>query len=139
MIILDTNVVSEPMKPFGDPAIMDWIDRQDGLDLYFTTISLAEMLRGVAILPHGRRRARLAQGVARVENEMFPGRILSFDAMAAHAYGLVCGRAREKGKALIGADAQIAAIAEAHGFAVATRDTTPFLAAGVDVIDPWKP
>lgn len=137
MIILDTNVVSEPLRPAPDPAVLDWLDRQTIETLFLTAISLAELRYGVAALPEGRRKAGLAAALEGRVVALFGSRLLAFDAAAASAYALVRTRAKAAGLAIGAADGYIAAIAAAHGFAVATRDTAPFRAAGVAVIDPW--
>jgi hypothetical protein len=137
MIILDTNVVSEPMKLKGDPAVRDWLDRQAIETLYLTTTSLCELLVGVGMLPDGKRKEGLAAGLDEFLAELFGPRILPFDRPAAIAYASLVGRARRTGCLLSVADAQIAASALDRGFAVATRDTEPFALAGVTVINPW--
>lgn len=137
MIVLDTNVVSEPLRSRPHSAAVDWLDRQVIETLYLTTITLAELRFGVASLPAGRRRDRLG---ARIEDEVigaFTGRILAFDEPASVAYATLRTRARDQGLALGAADAYIAGIVAAHGFAIATRDRAPFEAAGVAVIDPF--
>lgn len=138
MIVLDTNVVSEPMKPNGNPAVRDWLDRQVAETLYLTATSLAELLVGVEMLPDGKRKDGLADALGELLNVLFGPRILPFDSEAAKAYAPLVGRARAGGRVISVADGQIAAIAAAHGFSVATRDTAPFVAAGVPVINPWE-
>lgn len=138
MIILDTKVVSEPMRVAGDPAVRAWLDAQVAETLYLTAVSLAELLSGIAALPAGRRRDGLDEKLGDLLQTLFGPRILSFDTEAARAFSGLQARARVKGSAIGFADGQIAAIANTHGFTVATRDTAPFLAAGVPVIDPWR-
>lgn len=138
MIILDTNVVSEPMRPQANAAVLDWLDRQVAETLYLTATSLAELLVGIGLLPQGRRREQLKSSLAELLGVLFRGRILAFDAEAATRYADIVARARGNGQMISVADAQIAAIAATHGFHVATRDTGPFVAAGVPVIDPWE-
>lgn len=138
MIVLDTNVVSEPMKTNGNPAVLAWLDRQVAETLYLTSTSLAELLVGIEILPDGKRKDGLGAALVELVEVLFAGRILPFDAAAATHYGPIIGRARAAGRAISVGDGQIAAIAAAHGFKVATRDTAPFIAAGVEVIDPWS-
>lgn len=137
MIILDTNVVSEPMRPTGDPRVVQWLNRQSPDTLFLTATSLAELLVGIARLPSGKRRAGLDIALGDLIDSLFGERILSFDRTAATAYAHLIERARGSGRAISVADGQIAAIATVHGFTVATRDTSPFVAAGVPVIDPW--
>lgn len=138
MIVLDTNVISEPLKPAADPVVLAWLDLQDVQTLYLTTISLAELRHGIAVLPGGRRRSRLAAELEERVVPLFNGRILGFDIAAASAYAEIRVRTRKAGKTLGAADSYIAATVAAHGFAIATRDTAPFEAAGIAVIDPWR-
>ena len=137
MIILDTNVVSEPLKPAPSQAVLDWLDRQAPETLYLTTVSLAELLAGIEALPQGRRRLELEQAVARQIMPLFEGRILSFDARAAEAFGKVQAGARAVGNTIGFADGAIAAIATSQGFALATRNVRDFRGAGVALINPW--
>jgi len=137
MIILDTNVVSEPLKPAAEPAVLAWLDQQNIETLFLTTISLAELRFGVASLPEGRRKDGLGAALDERVIALFGPRILVFDRAAADAYAAIRARAKKAGKAIGATDGYIAAIAAAHGFAVATRDTTPFDAAGVPVVNPW--
>ena len=138
MIILDTNVISEPMKPQGNPAVRAWLDRQDAETLYVTATSLSELLAGIELVPTGRRRANLALLLARLMEKLFGPRILPFDGPAAIAYATVIARTRAVGYTISVADAQIAAIAQVTGFTVATRDTPPFAAAKTPIVNPWK-
>ena len=137
MILLDTNVVSEPLRPAGDPAVLAWLDAQAIETLYLSAISLAELRFGIAAVPDGKRKETLH---ARVEQSivlLFGARILPFDTAASRAYATLRVRARAAGKAIGTVDGFIAAIATAKGFAVASRDTGPFEAAGLNVINPW--
>lgn len=137
MIILDTNVVSEPLKSHGIPAIAAWLDAQTAATLYLAAPSLAELLVGVEILPHGRRREKLGGQLEALLARLFGNRILPFDQSAAAAYAKLVRKTRSVGLTLPLVDGQIAAIATARGFSVATRDTGPFVAAGLTVINPW--
>ncbi len=137
MIILDTNVVSEPMRPDGNPNVLAWLDQQTAETLFLTATSLAELLVGIEILPEGRRRDGLDVALAELMTTLFGSRILPFDQKAAAVYAPLIGRARNRGRVIAMADGQIAAIATVHGFTVATRDTGPFEAAGVPFINPW--
>lgn len=138
MIILDTNVVSEPMKPNGNPDVRDWLDRQVAETLYLTATGLSDLLVGIEILPHCKRKEGLATALNDLLVSLFGSRILPFDRQAALAYAPLIGRARAAGYLVSAADGQIGAIAVAHGFVVATRDTVPFHAIGVSVINPWE-
>lgn len=137
MILLDTNVVSEPMRPNADPAVQSWLDRQAAETLHLATTSLSELLLGIEILPTGIRKAGLASALRELLETLFGSRILQFDHAAAVAYASLVGRARASGHSISVADGQIAAIATTQGLTVATRDTAPFIAVGVPVIDPW--
>ena len=137
MILLDTNVVSEPLKSSGDMNVLAWIDAQIIETLYLSTISLAELRFGIAVLPDGKRRETLHSSLERRVLPLFAGRILPFDDAASQAYATLRARARAAGQAIAPADGYIAAIAATHGFAVATRDTSPFEAADLSVINPW--
>lgn len=138
MIVLDTNVVSEPMRRDGNPAVRAWLDQQAAETLYLTTTSLSELLVGIEILPEGKRKQGLGSALSELLDALFGTRILPFDRAAAIAYAPLVGQARAHGRLISVADAQIAAIAAVHGFIVATRDTAPFIAAGVPVTNPWQ-
>lgn len=138
MIILDTNVVSEPMKPNGSASVQAWLDRQAAETLYLTATSLSELLVGIEILPESKRKEGLNAALGELLADLFRARILAFDQRAAMAYAPLVNRARSAGRIISVADAQIAAIASVHGYSVATRDTAPFVAAGVPVINPWE-
>lgn len=137
MILLDTNVVSEAVKPESHPSVRAWLDAQIAETLFLPSITVAELLFGIGALPEGRRKDMLA---ARIDGllEEFAGRILPFDTPAARRYADLAVRARAAGKGFPTPDGYIAAIAAAHGFAVASRDTSAFNAAGLTVIDPWS-
>ena len=134
MILLDTNVVSEPMRTKPDRNVLAWLDAQAAESLYLTTISLAELLLGIASLPTGKRRKALLekQIVA-----LFGERVVPFDISGAETYPQIVTRARRHGHSIAVADAQIAAIAASRQFSVATRDEAPFQAAGIPIINPW--
>lgn len=137
MILIDTNVVSEPWKPMPDARVLAWLDAQAIETLFLSTITIAELRFGIAAMPEGKRRTVLHN---RLEGEVLPlfsGRILSFDDEASKAYATLMAEARASGKAIGSADGYIAATALAHGFSVATRDVSPFEAAGLKVLNPW--
>jgi predicted nucleic acid-binding protein len=138
MILLDTNVISESLKPHGDPAALDWINAQAIETLYLSCITLAELRFGISIMPDGQRKSGLLERLNGRVVPVFAERILPFGIEAADTYAQLRTRARAAGKAIQTADACIAAIAAAHGLMVATRDTAPFLAAGLSVINPWQ-
>ncbi|MBR8232678.1 MULTISPECIES: type II toxin-antitoxin system VapC family toxin [unclassified Burkholderia] len=137
MILVDTNVISEPLRREPNPAVIEWLDAQNVETLFLAAISLAEMRFGVAALPEGRRRDWLEQSIERRVVPLFRGRILPFDDAASKAYASLRAKARGMGNAMASADGFIAATAVANGLIVATRDVAPFEAAGLRVIDPW--
>ena len=138
MIVLDTNVVSEPTKPHAAPALLAWLDRHPVETFYLTSVSLAELLLGIEVLPAGRRKDAMTEAGQVLRKELFGPRILPFDEPAAAVYARLVSRTRAGGYTISVADGQIAAIASAHGFIVATRNRRPFEAAGLEVIDPWQ-
>ena len=138
MIVLGTNVISEPLKPRADPRVIRWLDAQEPETLYLTATTLSEVLIGIALLPAGKRKRGMELAMQTLLTKLFAGRFLSFDREAAIAFALLESRAAARGYSISVADCQIAAISAVHGFAVATRDTAPFSAAGVPVINPWE-
>ena len=137
MIILDTHVVSEPLKAAPDLAVLDWLNAQEPQTLFLTTVNLAELLAGVELLPAGRRKDALAQALSSQVLALFEERILSFDANAAKVFAKANASAEGQGNPMGFADCAIAAIARANGFALATRNLRDFKGAGVSLIDPW--
>ncbi len=137
MIILDTNVVAEPMKPRANNCVIVWLDQQVAETLYFTATSLSELLVGIAFLPKGKRRDGLASALDALLRRLFGQRVLAFDREAAVAYSSLVAHARAVGHSVSVADAQIAAIARVHGLTVATRDSAPFSSMGISVVNPW--
>ncbi|MFZ0301494.1 MAG: type II toxin-antitoxin system VapC family toxin [Terracidiphilus sp.] len=138
MILLDTNVISEPVRPSANPIVVAWLDHQLKETLYLCAPVLMEALLGVNLLPDGKRKRIMTEAVQGLLANYFSDRFLAFDREAAVAYASLASRAAAKGYSISVADGQIAAIASVHAFAVATRDTAPFLAVGVPVVDPWK-
>lgn len=137
MIILDTNVISEPIGPQPNSRVLKWLDRQERQNLFLTAITAAEMFAGVQKLPPGKRKHSLSFAIDELVSLTFADNILIFDIAAARSYGLIFESLRQNGKNYDLADIQIAAIAHLHGASVATRDMKPFLAAGLHVINPW--
>lgn len=138
MILLDTNVVSEPLRHAPEQRVVDWLDIQPMETLFLSAITVAELRAGVALLPAGRRRTGLQDNLEKRVLPLFAGRVLSFDLSCTLAYAALMAEARAAGRAIAAADGYIAAIAMANGFVVATRDIGPFEAAGAAVIDPWR-
>lgn len=137
MIVLDTNVVSEPLRSAPSPQVVRWLDEQPLETLFLSTMTVAELRLGVARLPPGKRRDSLHEQVETQILAAFAGRILAFDVSATLPFAQRMAKAKAAGLAISLADGLIAAIAAAHGMAVASRDRAPFEAAGVAVIDPW--
>lgn len=136
MILLDTNVVSEAMTREPHPRVRAWLDAQAAETLFLSSITVAELLFGIGALPAGKRKDALAAALDDVLG-VFAARVLPFDTSAARRYGDLAVRARAAGRGFPTPDGYIAAIAAAHGFAVASRDLSAFEAAGLPVIDPW--
>ncbi len=138
MIVLDTNVISEPVKPLADAGVVAWLDRQGKETLYLCAPVLMEVLLGIALLPDGKRKSAMKTAMQALLANYFADRFLAFEREAAVAYAALAGRASARGYSVSVGDCQIASIAAVHGFAVATRDTAPFQAVGVRVINPWE-
>ena len=136
MILLDTNVISEAMTHEPHPRVCKWLDAQAAETLFLSSITVAELLFGIGALPAGKRKSALAAALNDVL-DVFAVRILPFDTPAARRYAELAVKARAAGKGFPTPDGYIAAIAAAQGFAVASRDTSAFTAAGLTVIDPW--
>lgn len=137
MIVLDTNVFSEFMRPTPAPHVMRWIKRLPSSAFAITSITAAEVLFGIELLPQGKRRNQLSQAAEKLFSETYQGRILPFDFDAARLFANISCIRRAKGKPIEEADAQIAAITLSHGARLATRDVSGFAHCGIDVIDPW--
>ena len=137
MIILDTNVVSELMRPEPSPMIAAWVGQQPTRSLFLTAIIEAELRFGIEILPPGSRKARLAAILERMLEAGFANRILPFDSGAAQAYAVIASTRRRLGRPIAQADAQIAAIAKARRMVIATRNVQDFEYASVETVNPW--
>ena len=137
MIVLDTNVVSETMRPAPNAAVVVWLNGQDIQTLYLTAVSLAELRFGIARLDEGRTKADLSGRLNLMLEQVFQGRILPFTAAAAQAFADRMAVARRNGRAVGFQDGMIAASVAASGFSIATRDTGPFEAMGIPVTNPW--
>ncbi|MBI1181613.1 MAG: PIN domain-containing protein [Alphaproteobacteria bacterium] len=138
MIILDTNVLSEVMRPEPDEAVANWLTAQHPASLFVTTISQAEILYGVALLPAGRRRDALDVEARAIFDVEFADRVLPLDRSAASAYATVVTARRTKGRPISPFDAQIAAITASRGAMLATRNVKDFEDCGISVLDPWS-
>jgi len=138
MVILDTNVISEVLRPSPATTVGDWMRGQTATALFTTAVCEAELFLGAALLPQGRRRKELEQSIAAIFQRLFVGRVLPFDRVAASAYAEIGAERRRLGRPIGTLDAQIAAIARAHGAAVATRNLADFTDCGINVVDPWQ-
>lgn len=137
MIILDTNVLSELLRPVPAAHVEAWLSAQDGEMIYFTSVGEAELRYGLAILPTGKRQSSLATAIDEILEADFRDRILTFNRAAAHAYAAIAAERRAAGRPISQFDCQIAAIARANACAVATRNTRDFEGCGISVINPW--
>ncbi|MCG5496914.1 type II toxin-antitoxin system VapC family toxin [Ectothiorhodospira variabilis] len=138
MILIDTNVISELMRPNPAPAVLAWFGVQDAAVLHISAVGEAELRRGAAVMSEGKRRSRLIAEIDAMITEDFAGRVLPFDSVAAQAFATIFVDRRAAGRPISFPDCQIAATARAHGAAIATRNVTDFTGCGVEVIDPWK-
>lgn len=137
MIVVDTNVISEVMRPQPAPAVLNWLNAQDGTQLFVTTVTLAEIGYGLRILPQGQRRWQLGQRLEQFVAQAFEERILDFTTEAARAYAEIMGHRKEMGRPMSLPDGQIAGIAHSKGFALATRNTKDFEDCGLTLINPF--
>ena len=138
MIVLDTNVISELMRPVPESRVVDWVDCQADIDVFITAITLAELQYGIARLPDGVRRERLAAQVEQMIDEDLDHRVLAFDDTAAAHYGEIAAARERAGRPIGSADAQIAAICRSYDATLATRNVGDFAGTGIRVVDPWS-
>ena len=139
MILLDTNVLSELMRPEPNARVLEWLAAQPAQSLFTTSITQAEILHGVMLLAPGKRRDAFAAAAQAMFAEEFAGRIVGFGSDAALPYARIAADRRQAGRPISHFDAQIAAIARCSGAAVATRNVADFEGCGVEVLDPWGP
>jgi len=137
VIVLDTNVLSEALKPSPSRTVLGWLASQEPLSVYVTAITQAELLYGIEVLPSGKRKSHLSVVITQLFAEDFCGRVLAFDGEAAAAFAKVVARRKSSGHPISQFDAMIAAIARSRGAAVATRDTGDFRDCGIRVVNPW--
>jgi predicted nucleic acid-binding protein len=138
MIVFDTNVLSELLRPEPNPLVSNWVQAQPQASLFTTALTSAELRFGLSILPSGARRRALEAAILGVLEEDFAGRILPFDDAAAQSYAAVAALRREAGRPISQFDAQIAAIAHSRGGCLATRNVRDFAGCGIELIDPWS-
>ena len=137
MIVLDTNVISEALRPGCNLAVRSWLNARAETELFTTSITFAKLLSGVAIMTPGHRKQELSRALDEFVAPLFSGRCLAFDVAAAKQYAEILASMRERGRAIGPLDCQIAAIAAASRKKIATRDARPFAEAGLEVINPW--
>ncbi|MCA3269371.1 MAG: type II toxin-antitoxin system VapC family toxin [Alphaproteobacteria bacterium] len=137
MFILDTNVLSELIKPQGDQVVLTWFARQSRSALYSTTINLAEIIFGIARLPHGKKKQNLDKNFSLWQKSGFENKFLSFDVDAACYFGLLKIKHKSHGHNVSTEDLQIAAITHAHNATLITRNTKDFASCGIALINPW--
>ncbi|WP_439886268.1 type II toxin-antitoxin system VapC family toxin [Pseudomonas sp. MBLB4123] len=137
MILLDTNVLSELMRVKPDPQVLAWVDAQPASELVICSITVAEILYGIARMPDGKRKQGLLDLASAMFDEDFAGNILPFDADAAVHYAEIAAVSEARGRVVDMADAQIAAIGRLHDAVVATRNIRHFEELGVDLVNPW--
>ncbi|MDQ3036740.1 MAG: type II toxin-antitoxin system VapC family toxin [Myxococcota bacterium] len=138
MIVLDTNVLSELMKPRPSMAVVRWVDARSVASLYTTSLTEAELLHGIALLPNGKRRDAIDAAARAMFEEELAGRVLPFGSAAARAYAEIAAARRRAGRPIATIDAQIAAIVRATGATLATRNVSDFDGCGIDVANPWS-
>jgi predicted nucleic acid-binding protein len=137
MIVLDTNVLSEMLKPTPDARVMAWFRNQPRPSLFTTSVTRGEILRGIRILPEGQRRQGLWQAALRIFNDELAGQVLSYDSDAADFYAEIGASRRAAGRPISQFDAQIAAVTRSRGADLATRNVKDFEGCGITVINPW--
>ena len=136
--LLDTNVISEWVKPEPDPQVVAWLNEADEDRVFLSVGSLAEVRRGVELMPAGRRRDRLASWLTDDLPVRFEGRILGVDGRIADAWGIVMARGQKAGINVGTLDALFAATAEVHGLTLVTRNLKHFLKLGIRLLNPWQ-
>lgn len=138
MIILDTNIISEIMKLEPSDSVMSWLNKQETIKLFITTITIAEISYGLNILPKGKRRATLEEAFDNAISDAFRHQILPFDESSAHMYGKMMGLKKKLGHPVSVPDGQIASIARVNDAIVATRNIRDFTDCGLELINPFS-
>ena len=137
MIVLDTNVISELIRPEPAPQVVQWVDSQTSPELVTTSITTAELRAGVAVLPRGRRKDTIARQVERLINDIFGGYVIPFDAESSTYYADIVATGRRRGRPMSALDTQIAAICRQHSATLATRNVADFSTAKISILNPW--
>jgi predicted nucleic acid-binding protein len=138
MMILDTNVLSEILRPAPDVRVTDWLEAQSRSALFTTTITRGELLYGVWLLPDGRRKTALLDAVQAIFTTDLTGQVLGFDSEAADSYAQIAATRKKAGKLISQFDAMIAAIAQSRGATLVTRNTKDFVNIDIQIINPWN-
>lgn len=138
MIILDTNVLSEILRPAPEARVVEWLDEQPRASLFTTTITRAEILYGLQLLPTGKRRDELWAAAMAIFDLELDGQVLPFDSPAADDFAKISAARRAGGRPIAQLDAQIAGITRSRGAQLATRNVGDFEACGFEVINPWS-
>ncbi len=138
MIVLDTDVLSELMRPTPSPRVVAWVAKQPAAELFTTSITEAEIFYGLELLTKGKRREGLLAAAESLFEEDLAGRVLGFDSDAARSFSRIAAHCRALGRPVSHADAQIAAISQVRGAKLATRNVADFRDCGLEVIDPWN-
>ncbi|MBK8177026.1 MAG: type II toxin-antitoxin system VapC family toxin [Rhodospirillales bacterium] len=138
MLVLDTNLVSELMRPHPAPAVLAWVGAQPMMEMAITAVSTMEIRFGIHVLPEGKRRVELDRKFSELIVQGFADRVLPFDSHAAEACADIRAMRQRTGRRIATEDAMIAAIAKAHGATVVTRDENGFAGCGVPIINPWE-
>jgi toxin FitB len=138
MIVLDTNVLSEVLRPAPEQRVLAWLEDQSRSALFTTTVTRGEIFYGLRLLPAGARRQHLWDATQIIFNDDFAGRVLSFDNDAADAYAHIAASRRSQGKPISQFDAMIAAVVRSRGAVLATRNVKDFVDCGIEIVDPWS-
>ena len=138
MIVLDTNVLSEALRPVPEPTVLEWLAKQPRASLFTTTVTQGELLYGIRLLADGKRRRSLWDAAKQIFSEDFAGQVLNFDSDAADMYAEIAALRRKAGKPISQFDAMIAAMARSRGASLATRNAKDFEDCDIDIVDPWR-
>jgi len=138
MIVLDTNVVSEILRPAAEPRVLEWLEEQPASSVFTTVVTQGEILYGIRLLPDGNRRTKLWMAAEEIFGTDFEGRVLSFDSESATHYAEIGSSRRTAGRPISQFDAIIAAITRSHGATLATRNVRDFEGCAIEVLNPWN-